>query len=330
MKALILAAGFGSRLKPITNDLPKPLIPVVNVPVIEYNIRFLKYFGVTEFFVNLHHNGQKIKAYLGNGKKWGVSITYLEEKEILGTAGAIGSLRDFIDDTFVVVNSDTIFDFDFDVMSAFHRSQGALATLGFVPASPSDSRAVVFVKDDRVVRLLDQSVDSLNYDGNAIFTGIHIVEPGIFEYIPENIFVSITNDVYAPMVGRNELIAGFFIPGDWWDMGTPNSFLKCNFDLLKKKKVTYFDLFESYELKKTNDADLLVVGENSKIPPVPVNSPVVLGDNLKMENVERCGPNLIVGNNVVLKEGAFFENAIFFSGSKSENFIKSDNGVIYY
>ena len=330
MKALILAAGFGSRMKPLTDNIPKPLNPIVNIPVIEYNIRFLKYYGVTEFFINLHYGGQKIKSYLGNGKKLGISITYLEEKEILGTAGAIGSLRDFIDETFVVVNSDTIFDFDFDEMLALHRSKNALTTLGFVASNPSDSRAVVTVKNNRVVRLLNQSIDDSIHEGNAVFTGIHILEPEIFEYIPENIFVSITNDVYAPMVGRNESLFAFFISGDWWDMGTPNSFLKCNFDLLKKKNLSFFDMFEFYDLKENNDSKLLVVGENSKIPPVPINSPVVLGNDIKMENIEKCGPNLIVGNNVVLKKGALLENAIFFSGSKSENFIKAENGVIYY
>ena len=112
MKALILSAGFGTRMSPLTDTTPKPLVPVLNRPVIEYNINFLKYFGIKEIFINLHYGKEKIQSTLGNGKKYGVKIKYLTENEILGTGGAIASMEEHVDSPFIVINSDTIFDFD--------------------------------------------------------------------------------------------------------------------------------------------------------------------------------------------------------------------------
>ena len=109
-------------MAPITESIPKPLIPVLNRYVIEYNINFLKYYGVKEIYINLYHNGDKIVDALGNGKKYGVKIRYLKEKEILGTGGAIGTMRNYVDSSFIVMNSDTIFDFDLEAMIDSHHS----------------------------------------------------------------------------------------------------------------------------------------------------------------------------------------------------------------
>lgn len=333
MKALILAAGFGTRLSPITDFIPKPLLPVLNRPVIEYNINFLKYYGVKEFFINLHHNGEKIEKYLGNGKKYGIKIKYLKEHEILGTGGAIGSLRGQVHSPFMVINSDTIFDFDLDEMINSHHRSGCKVTLGVLSSSSKDSRAVVTVDENsRVVRMLDASFEKNTPPGNAIFTGIHIIDPSLLEYIPENIFTSITSYVYKRMVQQKEHINAVFVDGKWWDMGTPDDYLECNFELLRHLPLHYFDPFDKYQLKPEiiNSETLVVMGKNVKIPTIPLNPPLIVGDGADLEKVEKAGPDLILGSKVKISKGTDTSKAIYLNGSDGSRVLPGRKGKIYY
>lgn len=333
MKALILAAGLGTRMAPITESIPKPLIPVLNRYVIEYNINFLKHYGVKEIYINLYHNGEKIANALGNGKKYGVKINYLREKEILGTGGSIGSMRNHVDGPFIVINSDTIFDFDLEEMIDSHNSSGAQVTLGVIHSDPRDTRAVVTVNDSgRITRMIDSSINDIVPEGNAIFTGLHIINPSLLEYIPEKIFLSITSYVYRRMIEEKEHINAVFIDGKWWDMGTPDDYLKCTFELLKHLPLRYFDPFEKYSLKPDNlsGEGVVVLGKNVKVPTVPLNPPLVIGDNADLENVKEAGPNLIVGDKVKLTESSEAVNTVYLKGSEGEKVLFGKKGKIYY
>jgi mannose-1-phosphate guanylyltransferase len=333
MKALILAAGLGTRMAPITENIPKPLIPVLNRYVIEYNINFLKYYGVKEIFINLYHNGDKIIDALGNGKKYGVKIKYLKEKEILGTGGSIGTMRSYVSEPFIVLNSDTIFDFNLEEMIDSHQSSGAQVTLGVIHSDPRDSRAVVTVSESgRVTRMIDTAITEKVPEGNAIFTGLHIINPSLLEYIPENIFLSITSYVYRRMIEEKENINAVFINGKWWDMGTPDDYLKCTFELLKSLPLSYYDPFEKYPLKPDglSGEGVVVLGKNVKIPTVPLNPPLVLGDSADLETVKVAGPNLVVGDKVKLTEASEAANAVYLKGADGEKVLFGKNGKIFY
>ncbi|HDT11563.1 MAG TPA: nucleotidyltransferase family protein [bacterium] len=333
MKALILAAGFGTRMVPITETIPKPLIPVVNVPVIEYNIHLLKYHGIKEIFINLHHNGSKISKVLGTGKKYGVKIRYLHEEEILGTGGAIGSLKGLVEEPFVVINSDTIFDFDFDEMVNSHFCSGRKVTLGVIPSSSKDSRAVLTVDEKNVVvRMLESSIYTTVPEGNAIFTGIHIIDPSVLEYIPDDVFVSITNYVYQRMVEGGDSINAFIINGKWWDMGTPDDYIECSFELLKLLPFKYFDPFEKYKLKPDvyDNSSLVIMGDQVKMHAIPLVPPLILGNGVDLNNLEQAGPNLIAGDKVKLKEKNDSANVIYFSNSDGSRVLFGKKGKIFY
>jgi len=333
MKALILAAGFGTRMAPITDTIPKPLIPVVNVPVIEYNINLLKHSGVKEIFINLHHNGEKISKTIGNGKKYGLKIRYLCEKEILGTGGAIGSLKGLVDEPFIVINSDTIFDFDFDEMINSHFCSGKKVTLGVIPSDPDDARAVLTVDgNNRIVRMLESSVYNAVPEGNSIFTGVHIIDPSVLEYIPEDVFVSITSYVYQRMVASGEDLNAYTINGKWWDMGTPDDYIDCNFELLKLLPFKYFNPYERYKLKPDifDGNSLVVMGDNVKMDAIPLVPPLILGNGADLEHLEKAGPNLIVGDKVKLKEKDDMKNAIYFSNSDGSRVLYGKKGKIFY
>ncbi len=332
MKALILAAGFGTRMKPLTDEIPKPLIPILNIPVIEYNIYFLKKYGVREFFINLHHKGGHISDYLGDGSRFGVKISYLRESEILGTGGAIANLKNFVDSTFIVINSDTIFNFNLEEMMDLHFSRKNLVTLGVVPADSADRRAVVTVNEEKIIcRMLSKSFSHPIPAGNTIFTGLHIIEPKLLEYIPAGVFVSITDYVYSRMVDAHEKINGFLINGDWWDIGTPDAFFDCNFELLQKLP-DYIELFTKTEMpgNLVSKENGIVLGAFTQIPAVPVNSPVVLGSGVKFPNATAIGPKLIAAENVFSEEKKVFENSIYVTGTDANRHIRTTKGLIYY
>jgi NDP-sugar pyrophosphorylase family protein len=333
MKALILSAGFGTRMAPITDFIPKPLIPVLNRPVIEYNINLLKHYGIKEIFINLHYSGEKISDALGNGKKYGVKIKYIKEKEILGTGGAIAGMAPFADSPFIVINSDTIFDFDLDEIINSHFKSGCKVTLGVIPSSSKDPRAVLRVDENfKVVRMLDASHESELPEGNAIFTGLHVIDPALLEYIPDNIFTSITNYVYRRMVEHKEPINALFINGKWWDMGTPDDYLRCTFDLIKNLPLSYFDPFEKYALRpeKINSETLVVMGKNIKVHAIPLNPPLIIGDGADMEKIDSAGPNLVIGEKAKLLKESVTSNTVYLSGADGSRFISGHSGRIFY
>lgn len=335
MKALILSAGYGKRMAPITDNTPKPLIPVLNTAVIEYNIRFLRHYGIREIFINLHHYSEKITNALGDGSKLDVEIKYLHEENILGTGGAIGSLKNLVDETFLVLNADTIFDFDLRTILDFHRTGSSQVTLGLIPAGPDNPLTQIAVdEDNRITRIIDTSLYSPPEENNAVFTGLHVVEPTIFDYIPKDVFVSITTEVYCLLIEQRERINGFLIDGKWWDMGTPENYLKCNFQILDRGPLTYFNPMEKFKhhsvMESENEKRVVVMGNNVQIPALPVNSPLMIGNNVKINGVEDLGPFLVIGDGVNISGNKKSSGAVYLSKSKGKKFLETERGVIYY
>ncbi len=330
MKALLLAAGFGTRLRPITEKTPKALVPVLNVPLIEYGISFLKHHGITEIFINLHHLPDRIREHLGDGERFGVKITYLFEKEILGTGGSIASMKSHVSERFLVMNSDVICDFDLEAFVDRHIAEGALVTLGLVEAKEGDPHAVVTVDaDGRVIRLLEGTSQPSLPSANAVFTGIHLIEPRLFDYLPAGIFYSITSDVYQRLVHERSDIRGQFIGGRWHDAGTPETLVAASFDLLSNLTLSYpvTALQKSYGLSSDQ---LVLLGKRVKAPAVPINPPVAIGNNCKMTGVASLGPWLVVGDKSHLSPGAATERAIYLPGADGTHRIDTPRGALYY
>jgi NDP-sugar pyrophosphorylase family protein len=189
VKAFVLAAGFGSRLKPITEVLPKPLMPIGDVPLIGYALTLLAKHGITEVAVNTHHLGKVLEQKLGDGSQFGVQITYSHEKEILGTGGGLRRMHPFLkDDTFVVINSDILIDLDLTAVIAQHKENNALATMVLREDQKQADYGVIEIDaaDYRIRKILGQG----RWSGQLrplMFTGVHVMEPRLLEYIPPEI-----------------------------------------------------------------------------------------------------------------------------------------------
>ncbi|MCK5808236.1 NDP-sugar synthase [bacterium] len=332
MKALILAAGFGTRLAPITDTLPKPLVPIINIPVIRYNIALLKSVGIKDIYINVHHGAEKIMDTLQDGQKFGVSITYLQEKEILGTGGAIGALKGLVDDTILVINADTIMDVDIESMIDQHQISKRVVTLGLLNASKHDARSVVACnRDGQIVRMIDAYTTENLPEGNAIFSGVHLIEPALLEYIPPNIYRSITTHIYTRIMQEGIEIGGYFFTGDWWDIGTPEAYLTCHYELIDRGFLSFFNPVQPDGDERVIDKSQLVIFDDKmKLPIVPLHPPLIVGESVKVKDVDSLGPYLVVGKGVTIPKESETARAVYLAQANGTKFLTAPNGIIYY
>jgi NDP-sugar pyrophosphorylase family protein len=235
MKAMILAAGLGTRLRPLTNHLPKPLLPLAGRPLIHYNLLLLKKFGITEVIINLHYQAGKLREALGNGSGLGMQIRYSEEPEILGTGGGLKKVSQFFTDrSFILMNGDILVDLNLDKVVAYHQKRKAVATM-ILREDPHLERWGIIETDarGRIRRLLQKGHWSGGKLSKYMFSGIHVLEPKIFDYIPSNRFFSII-DAYLEMVERDECICGYVMKGYWMDLGTPERYQSAHQDVQRE------------------------------------------------------------------------------------------------
>jgi len=241
MKAMILAAGLGTRLRPLTDHLPKPLLPLEERPLIEHTLLLLRKFGITEVVINLHYQGDKIMRALGDGSRWGMKLRYSEEPDILGTGGGIKKAeRILCDGPFLVINSDILVEINLDQIIEFHHRNQAAATM-VVREDPDVDRwgAVGVDSHHRIRQLLgkpDWTGDKLS---KKMFTGIHVMDPRVLNYVPDSGFFTII-DAYVEMLRKGERLFGRTHAGYWIDIGTPERYRQAEEDLKRRRAAGAF------------------------------------------------------------------------------------------
>ena len=244
MKAMILAAGYGERLWPRTADRGKPALPVLGKPLVGYVAEYLAENGVSEAVVNLHHCPESVRDGLGDGSKFGLHLEYVHEPLILGTSGGLDNARGFFQEgTFVCVNGKIITDIDLHAAMETHRRQNALATLVLKRNTRRERFSVVETEDGLVKRFagMPQPTDvGSDADAPLMFTGIHILEPRIFEYIPRGVFSDSVVHVYPQAMAKGERIAAHVGEGMWYELSTLQRYLDISLDLLADKNRNVF------------------------------------------------------------------------------------------
>jgi NDP-sugar pyrophosphorylase family protein len=232
MKAMILAAGLGTRLLPLTEEKPKVLMPVVNKPVIGRVVEYLKRHGIRSIVVNVHHHSQQVINYLDGGRPFGMEIAVRVEPEILGTGGGIKNTEDFWDnELFVVMNGDILTDIDLHQACEAHRKAGGLVTLILHNCEPYNQ---IQVGDKGIVTGIAQE----SAPGRLAFTGIHIMEPDLLSYIPEGEYSDII-DCYRRLIESGGMMKAHISTGHYWrDMGTVDNYVKVNKELLGEESLS--------------------------------------------------------------------------------------------
>ena len=239
---MVLAAGRGQRLLALTEKIPKALVPVAGRPMIEYPLRWLSHYGISEIIVNLHHLGEQIESYLGDGAKLGLHIIYSKEPELLDTGGGLLKAKPFLSDgTFIVINTDVLIDLPLTELLAFHEKNKAAATLALRPDELADQYGSIEIDaDGKIYRFLQTQKSGLPPIAGAklMFTGVQILEPSVFDYMKVEGGLrkfGTTKHTYPKMLLEGEALYGFRFDGFWQDLGTADRIKKAEEALAQGK-----------------------------------------------------------------------------------------------
>lgn len=298
MKAMILAAGFGTRLFPLTIDRTKPAIPFLGKPLVGYVAEYIARFGFHDVVVNLHHQPQSVMNALGDGSDYGVKIHYtFEEPDILGTAGALDNARHLLEEeTFLIVNGKIITDIDISAAVETHKQSGAIATMILKPNAKRERFTVVNTEDGRVtgfgdyaLPLTEEEIRDTEHDifTPLMFTGIHILEPRVFDYIPRGVYSDIVPSFYNPAIRAGELIGCHVTDANWFELSTIPRYLDISLAMMNGCDVFVGEKCSVSEGSAVRDSvlwDDVTVAEGASLYRTIIADGVKIGSDEHFEN----------------------------------------------
>lgn len=309
MRAVLMAGGSGTRLRPLTCDLPKPMVPILNRPIAEHIINLLKRHNITEIIATLHYLPDVMQEYFHNGQQFGVQMTYsIEEDQPLGTAGCVKNISELLDNTFLVISGDSITDFDLSSAIKFHKEKKAKATLILtrVP-NPVEFGVVITDQNNRIVRFLEKPSTSEIFS-DTVNTGTYILEPEVLNYLPPHEEKDFSNDLFPLLLANGDPIYGYVAEGYWCDVGHLDAYREAQYDALERKVKLDFD----YQEKSPG----LWVGKDTYIDPtVKIDSPVIIGSDCRIGARTKIEAGTIIGDNVTIGADADLKRPIIWNGA---------------
>lgn len=304
MKAVVMAGGEGSRLRPVTANRPKPLVPVGNRPIMEHILELLKSHGITEVVSTLHYLADEITSYFDDGSDFGVKMSYSIEDTPLGTAGSVKKAEaELKDGTFIIVSGDAMTDCDLTKAIQFHKEKGSLATLILyrVP-SPLEFGVVITDPDGRVIRFLEKPSWSEVFS-DTVNTGMYILEPEIFELMEQGKQYDWSQDIFPQLLRDGKPIYGYIMEEYWCDVGTLGQYREAQEHLLGGRT--------RLEVPGHLDQPGVWLGLNTVVEEgATIIPPVCIGRNCKIKKGARIGPYTVIGDHALVEEGAVVERSV--------------------
>jgi mannose-1-phosphate guanylyltransferase/phosphomannomutase len=303
MKAVIMAGGEGTRLRPLTSNAPKPLLPLVNRPMMEHIVGLLKRHGIDEIVVTVAFMANAIRDYFGDGSEFGVTISYATEETPLGTAGSVRNAMTHLTERFVVISGDVLTDIDLSAIIELHDEKKALATIGLAHVdNPLEFGIVIAREDGSIERFLEKPTWGQVFS-DTINTGIFVLEPEIFDYIEPDRPVDFSGEVFPRLLDDGQPLYGAIAEGYWEDVGTLEAYVRAHKDILDAKVAVDSPGFEV--------RPGVWVGENADVHPDAVLAgPAVIGENCRIEPDATVGEYTVLGSNVRVRNGAFLERTV--------------------
>ncbi|MDR2192328.1 MAG: mannose-1-phosphate guanyltransferase, partial [Endomicrobium sp.] len=307
MQAVIMAGGFGTRLRPITCSVPKPMAPMANKPMLCHIINLLKKYGFTDLTMLLYYQPEIIMDYFGDGKKFGVSVKYLRPESDLGTAGSVKFAQNNIDDTFIVISGDVLTDFDLSKAIEYHMQKKAVATMVLTRVhNPLQFGVVITDKDGKVERFLEKPSWGEVFS-DTINTGIYILEPEVFDYIPHNDSFDFSKNLFPRLLKEGKALYGYIAEGYWKDIGNHDEYRLAHYDVLDGKvKIEIDGKPLKVGGKEIIAGKNVVIGKN-----IEVDGQVILGDNVVIEDNVRLLRS-VIGSSCKISEGADVLGAVLW------------------
>lgn len=308
MKAVVLAGGVGTRLKPLTYKRPKPLIPIAGEPCIDYMIKSLVSAGFKRIIVTTGYMSDTMIKSIGDGKKFGASILYAFEESPAGTAGAVKNVEEFLDSTFVVASGDVLADVDIKALYDYHRDKNAMATMALTKVENATEFGIVGLdEDNRIIKFKEKPKEEEIFS-NLVNAGIYILEPEVIDFIPEDQMFDFSKNVFPLLLKNDKPIYGAVISGLWMDIGRPSDVLKATFEVVERSG-------KEMNIQDVNIEGKIIIGEGVALEKdVKIKGPCYIGDGIEV------GRNSVlekacIYNNVRIDRGVNIQNSIIMSGS---------------
>ena len=307
---MLLGAGLGTRLRPITYELPKPMVPVLGRPVMDHILRLLAHHGFDDVVANLHYFPDLIRERFGDGAGYGIHLTYSYEPELLGTAGGVRNVREQLgDETFLVISGDALTDIDLSELWQRHRESGAIGTLALKRVDDPSQLGVVILAGDGRIQGFQEKPDRAEALSDLGSCGIYVFEPEIFDHFPERPFVDWAQDVFPALLERDVPLFGHEIDRYWNDVGSLSEFRRGNFDALTGAVGVELDGSEIQDGVRAGESSTLGEG-------VVVEPPVYIGRSCTVESEVRLAGPLVIGDGCTIGEGASLHEAIIWPGTE--------------
>ncbi|WP_373070996.1 sugar phosphate nucleotidyltransferase [Sulfurimonas sp.] len=341
MKAVVMAGGFGSRIQPLTNSRPKPMLPIVNRPMMEHTMMTLKDIGITEFIVLLYFKPDIIKDYFKDGSEFGIKISYVLPDDDYGTAGAVKLAQELIgDENFIIISGDLVTDFDFKKILDFHESKESQLSIVLTSVENPLQFGVVIANEENVIEKFLEKPSWGEVFSDTINTGIYIIEPEILNYIPENKNFDFAKDLFPLLMQSNIPLMGYNLEGYWRDVGNPESYRdvyddiltgRVNFKIPGKSEVypdgtLYSDT--PYQFDKSIDIiGNVVIGKNVIIKKNVKLNNVVIGDNVTIDSDSKIS-NSVLWNDVVIGHNTKLNNCVICNDNTIGKNVSAKVGLI--
>ena len=323
-----MAAGLGTRLRPLTYDLPKPLVPIVNRPVMDHALALLERHGIVDVVANLNYLPELMKAYFGDGSAWGIDLSYSEEPKLLGTAGGVRNARDFLGDgTFVVLSGDGLVSVDLGELGAAHKRNGGVATLALQRVADTRNYGVVILDEDGRVEGFQEKPDPADARSDLGNCGIYIFEPEIFDYFPDADFVDWANDVFPALLVGDVPFYGHQTNAYWNDVGNTAAYKSSNFDALAGHA--------GVELAGVQREPGLLIDSDCEIGsiqfdggPVLIGKGSTVGDGVRLAGPLVVGPGSRIGKDSALSASIILPGAQIPAGTVLVDGIAADRSAV--
>jgi mannose-1-phosphate guanylyltransferase/phosphomannomutase len=309
MKAVIMAGGFGTRIHPLTINMPKPMIPLFNRPMMLHIMDLLKKHGITELVLLLYHQPEVIKNYFGDGSEFGVKISYVTPLEDYGTAGAVKQAAKYLDERFLIISGDLLTDIDLSRALDFHEKQKAEATIVLTSVKdPLQFGVVITDKKGRITKFLEKPGWGEVFS-DTINTGIYVLEPEVLQRLPENENRDWSKDVFPTMLEEDAALFGCNLEGYWQDVGNTDAYLEACRDVFADKVQINIRgaLNDSDDKRVYLGSDVQVEKKDLSL----LEGMVVLGDNTQVQGSAKL-KNCVVGRNCIIEDGVELEDVILW------------------
>jgi len=295
-KAVILVGGEATRLRPLTCNTPKIMVPVLNRPFFEHLVAYLKKHKIIDIVLAVGKSPGQVRDYFGDGGMFGVRLSYSIEDSPLGTAGAVKNAEKFLDDSFIVLNGDIFTDIDLSVMMRLHRENKAVVSLALTPVEDPTVYGVVETDGEGRVRRLVEKPSRDKVTTNMINAGIYVLEPDILSYIAPNKFSMFERDVFPPLLEKGQVVYGYPFQDYWIDIGTPDKYLKLQHDLLQRRV----------------GKDASFEGRAHVHPSARIEGPAVIGADCLIDGNSIVRGPAVLGARCHVEEGATIEGAVLW------------------